>query len=211
VSEAVTTLAEAKKLAGHQHILTAARRIVIDVGLDVTMDQIAEATGTSRRTLFRYFTTRERLIAEAFTAGMEDYAKQLPAFDGDRDEWLWQTCLAAHRMNTGSGPGFWALATRNDLPAELAEIEEKRRALQRAAAQSVAQALWRASEREGKPPRALTLCVTSHLCTYFTGAVIAEGGGQWRDAAELAFEAIMEKLRGLLAGDPAASSRGRSR
>jgi AcrR family transcriptional regulator len=199
VSEAATSLSEAKRQAGYEHILTAARRVIIEQGLDVTMDQMAEATGVSRRTLFRYFTSRERLIVEAFTAGMENYAHQLPVFDGERDSWLRETCLAAHRMNIGSGPGFWALTSRNDLPPELQQLEKSRRARQRAAARRVARTLWQASERETNPPEALTSCVLAHLCPYFTGAVTMEGGQSWQDAAELAYDAIEGRLQRLLA------------
>ncbi|MDA8048144.1 MAG: TetR/AcrR family transcriptional regulator [Actinomycetota bacterium] len=198
MSEAVLSLSEAKRQAGYQHILTAARRAVIEQGLDITMDQMAESTSVSRRTLFRYFGSRERLIVDAFTAGMEGYAHQLPVFDGDRDGWLRATCLAAHRMNTGSGPGFWALTSRNDLPPELQELEKHRRGRQRAAAKSVARTLWQASGGVGGPPDGLTSCVLAHLCPYFTGAVTMEGGQSWHDAAELAFDAISGKLQGLL-------------
>ena len=196
-----TTGDETEIQEGYEYILTAARRLVIEQGLEVTMDQIAAATGVSRRTLFRHFASRERVIVEAFTAGMDGYAHQLPPFSGDRDSWLKQTCLAAHRLNTGSGPGFWALTYRTDLPAELRELETTRRARQRSAAKNVARTLWRASGRHSLPPPTLTACVLAHICPYFTGAVVIEGDQTWQDAAQLAYDAIHAQLCRLLTNE----------
>ena len=47
-------------------------------GLDVTMDELAECSGASRRTLFRHFTTRDKLLAAAFEAGIVDSASNYP-------------------------------------------------------------------------------------------------------------------------------------
>ena len=98
-------------------MLAAVRRLVLTKGLDVTMDELAECSGASRRTLFRHFTTRDKLLAAAFEAGIVDYRQQLPAYDGDRDSWLRATCDTAHRMNATIGPGFF-----NSPPAEISHL-----------------------------------------------------------------------------------------
>ena len=46
-------------------MLDAAEIVLAEVGVTATMDEIAEAAGIGRRTLFRYFPSREDLIAAA--------------------------------------------------------------------------------------------------------------------------------------------------
>ena len=70
--------AEAKRQAAMEHVLTATRRLAVARGLDITMDQIAAAAGVSRRTLFRLFDSRERLIGVVFAAGMANYNTTCP-------------------------------------------------------------------------------------------------------------------------------------
>jgi len=111
------SFAEVKRQAAIDHVLAAVRRLVLTKGLDVTMDELAECSGASRRTLFRHFTTRDKLLAAAFEAGIVDYRQQLPAYDGDRDSWLRATCDTAHRMNATIGPGFF-----NSPPAEISHL-----------------------------------------------------------------------------------------
>ncbi len=96
------TLAEAKRHAASEHILTASRQWVLANGLDATMEQLAVAAGVSRRTLFRLFGTRERLLASAFAAGMAEYQQELPVYEGDPDEWLrGDVCGCAPDEQTG--------------------------------------------------------------------------------------------------------------
>jgi AcrR family transcriptional regulator len=70
VTPPTVLLADVKRDAANEHILTAARRWVLANGLDATMDQLGVAAGVSRRTLFRLFGTRDQLLASAFAAGM---------------------------------------------------------------------------------------------------------------------------------------------
>lgn len=154
------------------------------------MDQLAEVTGVSRRTLFRHFGSRERLLAAAFEAGMTHYREQLPAFDGDLSGWLRATCDAAHRMNATIGPGFFELASRRDLPPDLAAAERRRLAEFRGATNDIATTLWHSAGGGGKPPQALASTITAHLSPHFTAALTVDAGAGWQSAATLAHAAI---------------------
>lgn len=154
------------------------------------MDQLAEVTGVSRRTLFRLFTSRDKLLAAAFDAGMSNYRAEFPSYDGDLDGWLRRTCEAAHRMNSTIGPGFFELASRPDLPADLAAVEGRRRTEFGAAAADVAETLWAASGGRGRPPRELVSVVSVHLSPFFTAATTIDTGGTWQTSAALAYSAI---------------------
>lgn len=189
-----TTLAQAKRQAAVDHILASVRRLVLSNGLDVTMDQLAEVSGVSRRTLFRHFATRERLLAAAFEAGMSGYRQQLPEFDGAPQAWLRATCDAAHRMNATIGRGFFELASRTDLPPELAAAERRRLREFRGATTGIAQVLWRSAGADGEPPQTLNTAITAHLSPHFTAALIVDVGDDWRSAAKLAYTAIAAAL-----------------
>lgn len=190
-----TTVAEAKRQATVEHILLLARRSVLQNGLDVTMDQLAEVTGVSRRTLFRLFDSREKLVGAAFEAGMSGYLRQLPSYEGaEPDRWLRETCDTAHRMNSTIGPGFFELASRRDLPADLAAAERRRRHDFRGAMADIAATLWRAAGGPGESPAGLNTTVTAHLSPYFTAALVVDADRDWQSAADLAYRAISMAL-----------------
>ncbi len=187
--------AAAKRQAAIGHVLTATRRLAVARGLDITMEQIAEASGVSRRTLFRLFDSRERLIGAAFAAGMANYEHDLPAYKGDLEHWLRATCEAAHRMNASFGPGYWELTSRTDLPPDLAETEQKRRQDRRSAMSRISCTLWQAAGGTGEMPDALSAAGGAHLSAHFTAAVVTDVGHPWQTAADLAHDAILTALR----------------
>lgn len=191
-------LGEVKRLATMDHILAAARRLVLTTGLDVTMDTLAEASGVSRRTLFRHFESREKLLAAAFAAGMAGYRDQLPRFTGHVDGWLRATCDTVHRLNSTIGPGFFELATREDLAPELLAAEGFRRQEFRAVANDVTVTLWSASQGRGAPPASLATTVTLHLSPFFTAAARIDAEQDWDAAAEAAYVAISTALSAAL-------------
>ncbi len=194
---APSPLAQAKRKAAVDHILASTRRLVLQHGLDATMDQLAEVSGVSRRTLFRHFETREKLLAAAFEAGITGYRSQLPAygdFVGDAHRWLRATCESAHRMNSTIGPGFFELASRTDLPPDLAAAEKRRRHEFRGAMADITRTLWRAAGRAGNAPAELETTITAHLSPHFTAALSVDADRDWRVAADIAYRAIVAAL-----------------
>lgn len=122
---------------------------------------------------------------------MSGYLRQLPSHDGaDPDGWLRETCATAHRMNSTIGPGFFELASRRDLPADLAAAERRRRHDFRGAMADITATLWRAAGGAGEPPAALNTTVTAHLSPYFTAALVVDADRDWQSAADLAYRAI---------------------
>jgi AcrR family transcriptional regulator len=192
--QTLNPVAEAKRQAGIDHVLQSARRFVMANGLDATMDELAEATGVSRRTLFRQFSSREKLVAAAFEAGMVNYRDQLPGLSGDLNDWLRETCEAAHRMNAVIGPGFFELASRSNLPTDLAEVERRRRREFRDAMHDIARTAWTAAGHRGRAPKSLAGTITAHLSPHFTAALVIDADESWQTAAELAYTAILAAL-----------------
>jgi AcrR family transcriptional regulator len=191
---ATQPLADVKRQAVVDHILAAARRHVLQRGLDATMDQIADAAKVSRRTLFRLFGTREHLLAAAFNEGMAWYGRELPTYSGDWESWLRTTCNVTHEINSVIGPGFFELSSKSDLPLELVETERSRRESYHGHAVTISTTLWRARGGGGVPPAGLVAAVAAHISPYFTAAVTIEGGESWHAASMLAFEAIVAAL-----------------
>ena len=191
---ATPTIADAKRQATVDVILAAARRLLLARGLDVTMDDIAEEAGVSRRTLFRHFESRERLIAESLEAGIALYGELLPLFEGGWETWLRGVCDAAHEMQAGYGPGYWELTSRTDLPPEIAAVEGRRRTRRHKAMTRIAGKLWREAGGEGDPPPTVVATVGAHLSARFTAAVLHDVGQSWRTAADLAYAAIADVL-----------------
>lgn len=189
---AIPTLAEAKRQATVDIILSAARQLLLARGLDVTMDDIAEEAGVSRRTLFRHFESREKLIAESLEAGIQLYGELLPSFEGDWEAWLRGVCDAAHEMQAGYGPGYWELTSRTDLPPEIAAVEQRRRRRRRDAMARIAGRLWREAGGVGDPPVVVEATVAAHLSARFTAAVLQDVGQPWFTAADLACAAITD-------------------
>jgi len=199
------SVSAAKRRAATDHVLSATRRLLGSEGLDVTMDQIADASGVSRRTLFRQFETRERLIAAAFANGMRRYGDLLPAPSDHWQGWIHDLCEVAHRMNASYGAGYWEMQTRADLPPELAKVERRRREARQAAMRRIADNLWSASGGTAQTPEMLVHCVGAHLSAHFTAAVVGDADSTPETAAALAEHAIVATLQDLGTAAPSRS------
>ena len=190
------SLAADKRQVTVERILKAARALIGDRGIDLTMDEIAEAAGVGRRTVFRHFASREALLAAAIDSGIRRYGEQLPAYSGeDWRLWLGRMCQAMHRLNSSYGRGYWELTSRHDLPGELADAEERRRASRRSAMERLSAGLWKAAGGHGSPPASFVAVVAIHLSAHFTAATVHEAGLGWQDAARWAEEAIAGELQ----------------
>jgi AcrR family transcriptional regulator len=189
------TLAEEQRLTTVNRIVRAAGRLISEQGLDVTVEDIAEAAGVSRRTVFRHFPTRETLLAAAVQQWVDDYTHALPSC-GDRDgrDWLRELLVVIHRMNALGGPGFWEFVTRRDLGPELAAAQRRREEARRIGMALLGQAVWAALGRAGTVEAEAAAVFAAHCGHHFTAAVIDEGGGDADLAARLAEAAILAAM-----------------
>lgn len=184
------TVHEDKRQATVEVVERAACELLLREGLDITMDDIAAASGVSRRTLFRHFESREGLLASAFERGIRRYGARLPDMTGDWQAALEDLCDATHRMQASYGPGYWDLLHRRDLPPELEAVEARRRTRRRRAMGHLAAELVRLAGGSGDPPAALAVAVATFLSARFTAAVVRDAGETWQVASRLAFEGI---------------------
>lgn len=82
-------LRERTRRAVHQEIASAALRLFLEQGFDATtVDQIAAATGISRRSFFRYFATKEDVLLGELVDRGRALATQLAARPADEPPWV---------------------------------------------------------------------------------------------------------------------------
>lgn len=209
------SLQQEQRDVARARIVRATQRVLAARGLATTVDDVAEAAGVSRRTVFRHFSTRERLFATAIRAGLQAYAEHLPpppppdsASDSASglvapealDAWLLDVLLAAHRINARNGRIYWDLsALEHDLTAELAAVDAVRREARRAFASRVTATLWRGRGGPGEPPGWLVDAVAVHLSGFATQSLAGDFGRTPDDVARVSFRVVRAALAAALA------------
>ncbi|MBY8862921.1 TetR/AcrR family transcriptional regulator [Nocardia sp. CA2R105] len=190
----MSDLQESKRQATVEHLVRAATRALVDRGLDATVDDVAQHAGVSRRTVFRYFATRDDLLAAAILAGLPAFDANLPQHDRETDwrAWVSALCDVIHGMNSEVSRMLWDLMTRHDKSEVLAAAAEEIDSYRRKRNDNVAVTLWRALGCTGSPAAGLLHTVNAHLSPFFTMAVIRDANGDRALAAELAESAIVD-------------------
>lgn len=155
-------------------ILRAARSVLADHGLSTTVEQVADAAGVSRRTVFRHFETRDRLLAAAVRDGIRSYGEHLvPAPAGeDLEAWLIGALVTVHRLNARHGRIYWELSGLGPaLEGEMAAVAQERRRGRRRLVRSFTEVLWRAAGGSGTPPAWLADACAVQLSAFATRAL----------------------------------------
>ena len=120
------TLAGEQREVAQARILRAGGVALAARGLAATVDDVAEAAGVSRRTIFRHFATRDALFVTVIRAGIRRYAEQIPAPPPGDDlrGWLPDLLAVTHRLNARNGRVFWDLVgvRAADLSADLVMV-----------------------------------------------------------------------------------------
>ncbi len=201
-----SSLAGEQREVAKQRILRAAGAVLAARGLAATVDDVAEAAGVSRRTIFRYFATRDALFVAVIRAGVRRYADQLPAppEDGDRHAWLAELLAVTHRLNARNGRVFWDLGgvRDEDLSADLAAAAAECRDSRNRFASTVTEFLWHARGGHGDPPQWLVDAVAVHL-SGFTTQSLAGDLGRSPDQVASVSALVIEAALATALGEPA--------
>lgn len=193
----VAALADEQRDAARSRILRAARGVLADRGLAATVDDVADAAGVSRRTVFRHFATRDGLFAAAIRAGVRAYGQQLPAApaEGDLKAWLVDLLRVTHRLNAGNGRIYWEIAAlEEDLSGELAVAAAERRQSRKAFAAAVTNRLWQARGGRGRPPAWLADAIAVHLSGFTTRSLTGDFGRTPDQVARVSAQVIEAAL-----------------
>lgn len=201
------SLADEKRDLARARILRAARIVLAARGLATTVDDVAAAANVSRRTVFRHFETRERLLAEAIREGLRSYSQQLPtaglpteASHADVAAWLHNLLVTVHRLNANNGRIYWELAALgSEVEGELATVAADRRESRRKFATRVTAHAWTASGGIGRPPVWLLDAFAVHLSGFTTQALGGDFGRTPDDVARVSARVLHASLTAALA------------
>jgi len=171
------SLADEQRELVRARILRAAGSVLAARGLAATVDEVAEAAGISRRTIFRHFVTRDALFVAVIRAGIRRYAEQIPPpDDDDLRGWLRELLRVTHKLNAGNGRVFWdlvgvqAAGDSHDLAMVAAECRDSRNRF----AVSVTELLWQARGRQDQPPQWLIDAVAVQLSGFTTQSLAGD-------------------------------------
>lgn len=140
-----------------ERVLDRAEAVLAERGVDVTMEEIATACGVGRRTLFRYFATREELVAAAVArsyvrlteAVFEEHAIELD----DPSELIRAVLTKTHAVAAEMGRAHWQVAADPESHGELGAAITARQHARAAYVHTFCRRLWALSGRDGDPAR----------------------------------------------------------
>jgi AcrR family transcriptional regulator len=200
---AVSSLADEQRETARARILHAAATVLADRGLAATVDDVAEAAGVNRRTIFRHFATREALFVAVIRAGVHRYAEQIPAppTDDDLRAWLAEMLVVTHRLNARNGRVFWDLVGVQDadLSPELALVAAECRDSRNRFGVTVTELLWRARRGASQPPGWLVDAVAVQLSGFTTQSLAGDLGRTPDEVAHVSAGVIEAALAAALA------------
>jgi AcrR family transcriptional regulator len=192
------SLADEQREVARARIVRAAGSVLAARGLAATVDDVAEAAGVSRRTIFRHFATRDALFVTVIRAGIRRYAEQIPVPpSGDELRgWLPELLAVTHRLNAGNGRVFWDLVGLQaaGLSGDLAMVAAECRDSRNRFAVSVTELLWQARHGLGEPPQWLVDAVAVQLSGFTTQSLAGDLGRSPDDVALVSAEVIEAAL-----------------
>ena len=183
-------------------ILHAARVVLAERGLATTVDDVAEAADLSRRTVFRAFATRDRLIAEAVRDGIRSYAEHVPPppAEPDLDRWLGAAMSAVHNLNVRHGRIYWELAGLGaQLEGEIATVADERRRARLDFVNLFTTKAWQAAGGRGLPPAWLGDACAIHLSAFSTRALTGDFDRSPDDVATVCARTLAAAARAAVA------------
>jgi AcrR family transcriptional regulator len=98
-------------------LVDAARSLVYQHGLDVSMVEVAAAAGVSNATRHRHFPTRESLLEAVFISFVDQLRRVLESVEDPSDAFLTLMRVSAH--GTRQSPGLADLSARRGVLPEL--------------------------------------------------------------------------------------------
>jgi AcrR family transcriptional regulator len=186
------------RAAVRERIVRGARAELAARGLAVRVEDVAAAAGVSRRTVFRYFETRESLLAAALEDSMRSYGDRVPRPEPDveLEAWLRIALVAVHRMNAQHGRVYFELASGRSFPGELDEIARSRRAARGELVERFTATAWRLGGGEGTAPVWLHDTVAVLLSAFATEALGPDFGRSPEQVGGTLAQALVHAVRG---------------
>jgi AcrR family transcriptional regulator len=168
--------------------------VVAKSGFDATVEEIAQLSGVSPRTIFRHYLTHDRLVAatvkDMFEAcgrypieglprlvdDLAGYLDALPQEFDDLDSWLESLAVTVHtRTARIFGEAFWDIHAPSTRASEaLSEVASLRRQYRIQGVGFLAGLAWRTAGGIGEPPSKLVLAFALNLSAFTTQALMID-------------------------------------
>jgi AcrR family transcriptional regulator len=150
--------------------------VVARRGFDGTVDEIAELSGVSPRTIFRHYLTHDRLIAATVKDMYFGWFEDLPLPGDDLDGWIEELAVTVHtRTAYVVGAAFWDIhAPRANASEVLSEMDAQRRDVRVSGMQTLVKVVWKMAGGMGAPPEDLVLAFALYLSAFATQALMTD-------------------------------------
>lgn len=155
--------------------------LIRERGLGVSMDEVAIASGIGRRTLFRYFPSRDAMVAMAVANTLDQYETDLagiPVGDMPLHDWLRGCILTVHQAHIDAGRGLWEIAALSDdaLATDLRIVNRRRRDHWRAFTVALAEQAWARAGGHGEVPAEIVEAVALSVSSFATQSMLRDFG-----------------------------------
>jgi AcrR family transcriptional regulator len=193
------SLSGEKRQVTEDRIVRAAMTAMAEGGFSVSVDEIAAVAGVSSRTIYRYFETRDQLIAAGMRGMLkagENLVPDLPSIDDDLEGWIGGIARAsAHRNITIFGAAFWDFARPDPSdPEVIREARALRRPTRTHWMTVIAGMAWTAAGGEGEPPSSLVTTFSVALSAFTSHALAIDFDYGPEEAARFMASMITDRL-----------------
>jgi AcrR family transcriptional regulator len=137
-------------------VLDAVQPLLAAEGVDVTMDQLAAAADIGRRTLFRYFPSKEELVAAAVRRSFDQLLAEVfeaPPEGLGPEETIRVVLRRTHEVAERMGRAHWQVAADPESHGELGDAVAARQQARARYVQRFTELLWARADQSGSPPR----------------------------------------------------------
>jgi AcrR family transcriptional regulator len=162
--------------------------VVARRGFDATVEEIAQRSGVSPRTIFRHYESHDQLIAatvkDMFEAcglprlpeDLHGWAERLSQEIDDLDVWIDELSLTFHTRSASIfGAAFWDIHAPRPYASEaLSEVDALRRDYRLRGMSDLVQLIWQAAEGTGKPPEDVSMAFALNLSVFTTQALTVD-------------------------------------
>ena len=154
--------------------------VVARRGFDATVEEIAQVSGVSPRTIFRHYASHDQLIVatvkDMFEACGRKPIEGLPRPADDLDGWIEGLAVTIHTRNAEIfGEAFWDIhAPSRNASGVLAEVDALRREYRLRGMQYLASLAWRTAGGTGEPPEDLVLAFALNFSAFTTQALMVD-------------------------------------
>jgi AcrR family transcriptional regulator len=162
--------------------------VVARRGFDATVDEIAQLSGVSPRTIFRHYVSHDLLIAatvkDMFEAcglppqvdDLDGLIERLPGLFDDLDALIEGMAVTFHTRSAEIfGAAFWDIhGPRPNASEVLSEIDALRRDYRLRGVRFAVNLVWQTAGGLGDPPEDLTLAFALNLSVFTTQALMAD-------------------------------------